>query len=53
LEEEEETELVADERRENMGWKKVVWADLTKRERALSRAAEDQIGASGPRSETT
>ena len=53
MEEEEETEPVADEGGENMHRKKAVWADLTKRERALSRAAADKIWASGPRSETS
>jgi len=44
-------ELVSDVGRETMPRAKAVLADLRKRERVPSRAAEDQRGALGPRLE--
>ena len=52
MEEREETELTAGVGRENMPEGKAVRIDLMKRARAANREAEDQTGASGPKSET-
>jgi len=41
-------EEAADDGRENMPGGKAVAVDLMKRARAPNRAAEDQMGASGP-----
>jgi len=48
LDEREEAELAAEVGRENRAGRKAVLVDLMNRERAPRRAAEDQIGASGP-----
>jgi len=52
VEEREQTELAAEIGQENMPGGKPVKVDLMKRAKAANREAEDQMGASGPRSET-
>ena len=52
LDDREEAELAAEVGRENMPGGQALRVNLMKKERAPRRAAEDQTGASGPRSET-
>jgi len=51
LDDREEAERPAEVGRENMPEGQALRVDLMKKERAPRRAAEDQTGASGPRSE--